>query len=361
MTQLTAMTDAVDSAHQQKTPRRGSRAMTTAAGSHAVARSLATALAIGVALTAATVDVAASSAETHLVRNGPIAFREVAEDGLGGPLQRMRPDGTRLGVIDSRPGFFHDLRPDGRRIAFDFFEPDGDEQIATARPDGSDVRVITSGHGIHEVPSWSPDGQRIVFNASPVLPDAPGFETRLWTMRADGSDARRLPMTQPGFDVEPRWSPDGRSIVFTRLRPQQDGEEASAVMIVPAAGGRHQRLTSWDQGVEHPTWSTDGRWIAYGTPEGTILAVRPDGSGRRTIRPALDGVGSHKPRYSPDGKRIVFMCENQGLLSEPPAGYNEDICTMNPDGTGVINLTNTPDALENWPSWGAAPPSYGRN
>ena len=38
----------------------------------------------------------------------------------------------------------------------------------------------------------------------PVLPDAPGFETRLWTMRADGSDARRLPMTQPGFDVEPR-------------------------------------------------------------------------------------------------------------------------------------------------------------
>ena len=51
---------------------------------------LATALATGLALTAATVDVAAS-AETHLVRNGPIAFREVAEDGLGGPLQRMRP------------------------------------------------------------------------------------------------------------------------------------------------------------------------------------------------------------------------------------------------------------------------------
>jgi TolB protein len=86
-------------------------------------------------------------------RNGPIAFREFGPDGIGGPLLRALPDATRVGVIDTRPGLFSDWRPDGRRIAFDFLEPDGDAQIATAKPDGTDLRVITSGPGLHEVPS----------------------------------------------------------------------------------------------------------------------------------------------------------------------------------------------------------------
>ena len=72
--------------------------------------------------------------------------------------------------------------------------------------DGRDLRVITSGPGIHEIPSWSPSGRRIVFDYSPEAdPSKPGFQTRLWTMRADGSRARPLPMRRPGFDVEPKY------------------------------------------------------------------------------------------------------------------------------------------------------------
>ena len=253
-------------------------------------------------------------------------------------------------------GFFSDWRADGRRIAYDFFDADGDEQIATSRPDGSDLRVITSGGGIHEVPSWSPDGDRIVFGFSPEPdPDAPGFETRLWTMRADGSKAKPLPMDQPGFDGTARYSPDGRWIVFARLHITSDGYE-SALFIVRAKGGKVKQLTSWGEIDENPTWSPDSRRIIFTVgPDGSIEAISPNGRGRHVILPALEGRGGHKPWFSPDGTRILFMCENQGTLAETPEDYNEDLCVMDVDGSDIINITNTPDVLENWPSWGPAP------
>jgi Tol biopolymer transport system component len=198
--------------------------------------------------------------------------------------------------------------------------------------DGGGFRVITSGPGIHEVPSWSPDGDRIVFDYSPDNPDTPGFETRLWTMRPDGTHARPLPMSPPGFDTEPKYSPNGRWIVFARLR-EDVAEDEAAVFITGAAGGRVRQLTPWHAIIEHPTWSPDSRWIAFNTPEGTIEAIRPDGSERHTILPALEGRGGHKPWFSPDGTRILFMCENQGLT--------------------------TPGKFENFPSWAPAPSGRG--
>ena len=289
--------------------------------------------------------------------NGPIAFRTVDfETGLGNPLFRAQPDGTQLTQLTDLPGFFSDWRADGRRIAFDFFDADGNEQIATMAADGSDLRVITSGRGIHEGPSWSPNGRRIVFGFSPEPdPNAPGFETRLWTMRADGSDAKPLPMDQPGFDGTPRYSPNGRSIVFGRLHIMSDGY-VSALFIVRAKGGNVKQLTPWGEIDENPTWSPDSRRIIFAVgPEGSIEVIRPDGSSRRAILPATEGSGGHKPWFSPDGSRILFMCETQGLLAEPPADFNEDICVMDADGSDIVNLTNTPGVLENWPSWGPAP------
>lgn len=290
------------------------------------------------------------------VRNGPIAFRQLdSETGFGVPLFRAEPDGTGKRVLSDRPGYFSEWRPDGRRIAFEFFESDGDAQIATLAADGTDLRVMTSGPGIHEVPSWSADGSRIVFGFSPESdPETPGFETRLWTMRADGSEARALPMSQPGFDVEPRYSPDGQSIAFNRLRLVGE-EQQMAVFVVPAEGGDVRQLTPWELNVEHPTWSPDSRRILYNlSPGGSIESMRSDGSDRQAIAPAREGFGGHKPSFSPDGTRILFMCETQGLLPEPPADHNEDICVMDADGSEIVNLTNTPGSDENWPSWGAA-------
>ena len=315
---------------------------------------------------------AATAGATFPGKNGPIAYRTVdGETGLGVPLLRAQPDGSQVSVLSDLPGFFSDWRADGRRIAFDFFQADGNQQIATTKPDGSDLRVITSGPGIHETPSWSPSGRRIVFGYSPDLfdPEAPeDFEIRLWTMRSDGSHARPLPMRRPGFDAEPRYSPNGRWITFARTRPPTRKRELfqTAIFIVKAKGGRVHRLTPWadypdqpspqDAYPEHPTWSPDSSWILFNLgPNGTIQRMRPDGSHRHSIVEAREGFGGHKPWYSPDGRRILFVCENWGTLPEPPPGFNDDICVMNADGSNIVNLTNTPDVFENWPSWGPMP------
>ena len=291
-------------------------------------------------------------------RNGPITFRRIdPTTGLGVPLLRARPDGTHVTVFSRRPGFLSDWRADGRRIAFDFFQPDGDEQIATTRPDGGDLRVITSAPGIHEAPSWSPDGRRIVFDFSPGSdPNAPGFKTHLWTMRADGSDARALPMRSRGFDVEPKYAPNGRWVAFGRLRPFANGACcAQAVFIVGTRGHRVRQLTPWRLNSEHPTWSPDSRWIIFdNAPDGTIQVIRSDGHNRHTIVPARARFGGHKPWFSPDGSKILFMCENQGTLTRPPADYNEDICVMHADGSHIVMVVSTPSTLENYPSWGPA-------
>jgi TolB protein len=308
-------------------------------------------------ITALTLGLITSSAVTAEATfpglNGPIAFHQFDPATERIPLLRAMPDGTQITELSDRPGFFSDWRADGRRIAFDFFQPHGDEQIATMNADGSGLRVVTSGRGIHEVPSWSPNGRRIVFDFSRDDPSAADFQTRLWTMRANGSHAIRVPMRRPGFDVEPRYAPNGPWIAFMRLRSKGESQQ-QAVFIVPADGGRSRMLTPWRLNAEHPTWSPDGRLIIFNTPEGTIKAMRPNGRRRHTILPASEGFGGHKPSFSPDGSRIIFMCENQGLLDRHPDDYNEDICVMEANGSNILKLISTPDTLENWPSWGPA-------
>jgi Tol biopolymer transport system component len=297
----------------------------------------------------------ATAQATFPGKNGPIAYRTFDfNTGFGVPLFRAQPDGTQITELSQLPGFFTDWRADGRRIAFDFFEEDFDEQIATMRPNGTRVRVLTSGPGIHEVPSWSPNGRRIVFDFSPEPdPNTPGFHTRLWRMRADGSHQRPLPMSKKGFDVEPKYSPNGNRIAFGRLRIT-DEDFQQAIFVVKTKGNhRVRRLTPWELSSEHPTWSPDGRWIIFNNaPDGTIQVMRPNGRKRHTIVPASVGFGGHKPWFSPNGKRILFMCENQGTLLDPPPDYNEDICTMKTDGSEIVHVIDTPDTLENWPSWG---------
>jgi Tol biopolymer transport system component len=307
---------------------------------------------------------AAPAGATFPGRNGPIAFRQIDPATDRFPLFRALPDGTGVTELTDRPGLFSDWRADGRRLAFDFFDAYGNVQIATMAADGGDLREITSGLGIHEVPSWSPDGYRIAFDYSPEPDDStPGFHTRLWTMRADGTHARPLPIWPAGFDVEPKYSPNGRWIAFARLREDAAaGDFQAAIFIVEAHGGRVRQLTPWNEWVEHPTWSPDSRWITFNSiedfdsPASTIEAIGPDGRGRHTILATTESLGGHKPWYSPDGTRILFMC----AITDPDGHYNEDICVMNADGSNVVNLTNTPETIENWPSWGPATDEHDR-
>jgi Tol biopolymer transport system component len=223
-------------------------------------------------------------------------------------------------------------------------------------PDGSNR--ITLGAG--ECPSWSPDQAVIVYDIGVGDPNGPDFSTRLQVMNADGSDSHALlPPAQQGFDVEPRWSPAGDLITFVRIRKFVTGVQQEAVFTVaPDGTGLHQ-LTSWGLAPEHPTWSPDGQWIVFndasykpGTHE-TIWRMRADGAARQVLYQGTQNTGAVKPHYSPDGNQIIFGCVSYG--SAFGNGHTEDICTMHADGTHVVDITNTPDAFDNNPTWGTAP------
>ena len=246
-------------------------------------------------------------------------------DGTG--LRRL----TRNAVFDGNPVW----SPDGRRIAF---VRDRDRQTANIfvmNADGSDQRRLTP--NLRRRPwielAWSPDWKKIAFVASGGHRGA----ADIFVMNADGSGLRNATNTvTTSFDFA--WSPDGRRIAYL------EGSLGGAPLtVVNADGTGKQRLTGplmVDLGS--PSWSPDGRTLAFTGRGGDIYVVHAEGSGLRklTAGPGWD-VGA---RWSPDGRRILF-------LSSRDVHRETDLFVMNADGSGQRNLTHTPGVSELAASW----------
>jgi TolB protein len=121
------------------------------------------------------------------------------------------------GLWSEQPSF----SPDGRSIVYEqrsSADPHAVEtsNIVVARGDGTAARAITPGTD----PSWSPDGQRLVFKVW----EASTQKLFITTAKPDGSDLRRL-----SDGVHPQWSPDGRRIAF--MRDQADGTHIYVINV----------------------------------------------------------------------------------------------------------------------------------
>jgi TolB protein len=181
--------------------------------------------------------------------------------------------------------------------------------IFTINPNGSDVKKLTSfepggGTCCH---SWSPDGRRLVFSLfAPAT--GPG---RLWVMNADGTNQHLL-LQDPSFsDIQPSFSPDGNRIVFVRC-----GAVNCAIYRVQANGTQLTAITSFNANPDisdfHPVYSPDGRTIAFTSiSRGGIIAavflMNDDGSNIRELTPP-EFMG-WRPDWSPKGGEVVFSTD----------------------------------------------------
>ncbi len=131
----------------------------------------------------------------------------------------MKADGSHLRQItfnaldDEEPAW----SPDGRRIVFarDFDPIQGqiDCDLFTMNADGTDQRNLTSSPGVlDQEPNWSADGRRIAF-----MSDRDGADFEVYTMRPNGSNVRQLTSNDAG-EFHPNWSPDSGQITFTSIR-----------------------------------------------------------------------------------------------------------------------------------------------
>ena len=292
--------------------------------------------------------------------NGPIAFQQLGE------VWTVNPDGsgarklTEFGTRD--PAY----SPDGSRIAY---EDGRDLYIATTG--GSGTQPVTAGGHNDQFPAFSPDGKQIVFHRAD--------DTDLYVVDVDGSDLRRL--TTDGAtqaEYEPEWSPDGLRIVFEQ--PGCDSNDGQVcIYTIGADGSGKVNLTpeqvpaecpNVNPGVgpygnsDDPTWSPDGRQIAYrGTSYhcqdgsnagGDIWVMNADGSGKRDlIRDGNNAFYDEQPSWSPDGNSIAFESDR---LNGGSNGQR-DIVVMPAGGlaAGPATRVHTPDDNDPQPSWAPAP------
>ncbi|MPZ49394.1 MAG: helix-turn-helix domain-containing protein [Dehalococcoidia bacterium] len=221
-------------------------------------------------------------------------------------------------------------RPDGF-ITFRS-EKEGQSAVFVVDFDGSNLAMAFDDPLFDSSPKWSPDGRRLVFTSRA---GSSGNRDIFITALEDGEAVQ---LTQsPADDLEPAWAPDGSQIAFVSGR-----EGAKDIFVMTPTGAITDRLTSTPADDLHPAWSSEGERIAFtSTRDGNREIYVMDSDGSNLMRLTDHAADDDQPAWSPDGQMIAFQSRRDG---------NREIYIMNIDGTGLRRLTN--DVAEDLqPTW----------
>jgi dipeptidyl aminopeptidase/acylaminoacyl peptidase len=270
--------------------------------------------------------------------------------------------------------------PDGKLIAFLSARHEGKTQVWLLNRLGGEAQRLTDTPQDVDDFSWSPDSRRLVL----VLRDATSEELEAAKNKDDnakeGGDKEKKTKSQKPWvidrlqfkedevgyldrrrahlyvldvaakmatqitsgdydDSEPTWSPDGKFLAFAsnRSKPDPDATYNFDIWIVAADNadkGAHLTQVTTNPGEDRsPTWSPDGKWIAYVTRTEPKLfqyatqhvAVSPAAGGEaRVLTRSLDRMAS-EPRFTPDGRDILFICDDDGTQNLCSVSFGDGV------------------------------------
>ena len=298
-------------------------------------------------------------------------FEDSGQDFQHSQIWLENADGSnvRQVVSDDFTDNSASLSPDGTQIVFYRLFTDSLE-AAVADPSlfGTLTVVNTDGSDLHEVDTadrakrcdvapegdaWSPDGTRIAYVRYCFDSRHSRSRRGVWTIKADGTDARQVTRTLPDSNVQDHrvgWSPDGKSLAFERIDTSTTPERA-ALFTIGVDGKDLFQVTPWSVDGNDPDWSPDGSLIVFNasaepSPTQNIWTIRPDGTGLTQLTTYdQDGQATFHPTWSPDGTQILFS-------HSPSTDGWGDFFVMNRDGTDQHVIAKTA-MHENHGQWGA--------
>jgi Tol biopolymer transport system component len=297
--------------------------------------------------------------------NGQIAFGRFDPALDETVFYTVNPDGTHEHQVLPLPLECPNWSPDGTRIA-SCGGPDGSAS-AIINPDTGGFRELFSPDPALLLACfvWSPDAKRLACEhfEEPVDPTVHG----IYSIRSsDGGGLMRITSSQGGHDAPGDYSPDGKRLVFARA--DQNGDPVALFVVKVGGRGVRQITPTGTVSSSFGDWSPQGNEIVFSqrvTPDGrsspdarsSIWVVHANGTGLHDVhvqaQPACGGAisdpstqGCFAPRWSPDGKKIVFARGTSG-------DNDSNIYTVNSDGTNLTQVTH--GGRDQAADWGTHP------
>jgi TolB protein len=238
------------------------------------------------------------------------------------------------------------ISPDGTRIAFEHYEPDGRLRLMTMAVDGSDRRSCTDDPSVSDTgPHWSPDGLYLLFTRTD--PGSGMYDA--FAIRADGTALVRI--TNDGATRALDWSPDGFHLLLVRHTVSGPDEFDDVRVLDANTHGTVSLFGPLLQSYAGGEFSPDGSQIALAVtsrgaqPVSNLTVVALDGTRARSLLTDMDFTSIGQPSWSPDEASIAFSGDSDDLFTVTLAG--------GPYRTLTTLLEGNP--VDQNPDWGPKP------
>ena len=280
-----------------------------------------------------------------VVANGAFLFPSDRGGRIGGLIAVNLETGKKREVSSAGDCMQPSWSPHGKRIAYWGLRGTGGQRdLWTVAADGSEAKTdgveVTHDAPLDWSPTWSPDGKYLYFASNR------GGTMNLWRIAIDEATGRVLgepePITTPSlWSGELSFSRDGTKLAYGSLDWRSTLVKVGFDPKTEAILGAPVPIMKSTQPIRDHQVSADGQWIAFmqtGSQE-DLFVVRTDGSQFRRLTD--DTYRDRGPSWSPDGKLIAFYSDRSGSYQ---------VWTIRPDGSGLERLTQTQGSL-NYPVW----------